>query len=132
MPIEFVQIAQEPSALQRRRHQGVTATRADHAGSWVRPAHRLANGRVSTHPHGSRHRRVAWREAFVDGPANAAPHLADQQTRYASAQCEVQQMSRSLYLINPTSDFPSYFGAEVFAARGYPPATMAADLALPT
>ena len=41
-------------------------------------------------------------------------------------------MSRSLYLINPTSDFPSYFGAEVFAGRGYAPATMAADLALPT
>src|SRR5262245_12513602 len=41
-------------------------------------------------------------------------------------------MSTSLYLINPASDFPSYFGAEVFGARGYRPATMAADLALPT
>ena len=41
-------------------------------------------------------------------------------------------MSPALYVINPATDFPSYFGGEVFAARGFPGATMVADLALPT
>jgi hypothetical protein len=41
-------------------------------------------------------------------------------------------MSPSIYLINPAADFPSYFGGEVFAARGYRPATFLADLTLPT
>ncbi len=41
-------------------------------------------------------------------------------------------MSTSIYLINPRSDFPTYFGAEVYAASGLEPATLIADLALPT
>jgi len=41
-------------------------------------------------------------------------------------------MSRSLYLINPRSEAPSYFGAEVFEHWGYAPAQGIADLALPT
>src|SRR5262249_49780675 len=41
-------------------------------------------------------------------------------------------MSRSIYLVNPATDFPSYFGGEVFAARGFRPGTMVADLTLPT
>ena len=41
-------------------------------------------------------------------------------------------MRRSIYLINPATDFPSYFGGEVFAARGFRPGTMVADLTLPT
>ncbi len=44
----------------------------------------------------------------------------------------VQGTQRSLYLINPASDFPTYFGGEVFAGRGLSPATLIADLALPT
>ena len=39
---------------------------------------------------------------------------------------------RSLYLINPAPDIPTYFGAEVYAGRGLRPATLMADLALPT
>jgi hypothetical protein len=38
----------------------------------------------------------------------------------------------SIYLINPATDFPSYFGGEVFAAHGFRPGTMVADLTLPT
>jgi len=41
-------------------------------------------------------------------------------------------MSKSIYLINPSSDFPSYFTAEVYAAHGFGPSTMMADLATPT
>jgi radical SAM superfamily enzyme YgiQ (UPF0313 family) len=41
-------------------------------------------------------------------------------------------MSRSIYLVNPRSKFPTYFTAEVFAASGFRPATDMADLALPT
>lgn len=41
-------------------------------------------------------------------------------------------MSRSIYFINPKADFPTYFGAENFAARGLRPATHMADLAIPT
>ncbi|HUQ99882.1 MAG TPA: radical SAM protein [Gemmatimonadaceae bacterium] len=41
-------------------------------------------------------------------------------------------MSKSLYLINPRSKFPTYFSAEVFAASGFQPATAMADLAIPT
>jgi hypothetical protein len=39
---------------------------------------------------------------------------------------------RTLYLINPAPDIPTYFSAEVFRARGFRPATLMADLALPT
>jgi hypothetical protein len=39
---------------------------------------------------------------------------------------------RTLYLINPASDAPTYFSAEVFAGRGLRPATLIAELALPT
>ena len=41
-------------------------------------------------------------------------------------------MSRSLYLINPAADFPTYYGAEVYAGRGYRPAVGLADLVVPT
>jgi hypothetical protein len=41
-------------------------------------------------------------------------------------------VSKSLYLINPSADLPSYFGAEVFAGRGFEPATSMADLSVAT
>ena len=41
-------------------------------------------------------------------------------------------MARSLYLINPAADFPTYYGAEVYAGRGYRPAVGLADLVVPT
>jgi radical SAM superfamily enzyme YgiQ (UPF0313 family) len=41
-------------------------------------------------------------------------------------------MSISIYLINPASDFPTYFGAEVFAGRGLNPAAFMADLSIAT
>jgi radical SAM superfamily enzyme YgiQ (UPF0313 family) len=39
---------------------------------------------------------------------------------------------KSIYLINPLADFPSYFSAEVFAAWGFTPASSMADLAIAT
>lgn len=39
---------------------------------------------------------------------------------------------KALYLINPAADFPTYFGGEVYAGRGFAPAALLADLALPT
>ncbi|MEZ5979757.1 MAG: radical SAM protein, partial [Planctomycetota bacterium] len=41
-------------------------------------------------------------------------------------------MTRSIYLINPAADFPTYYGAEVYAGRGYAPAVFLADLVVPT
>jgi hypothetical protein len=41
-------------------------------------------------------------------------------------------MDKSLYLINPRSGMPGYFGAEVFEAWGLRPATSIADLATTT
>lgn len=41
-------------------------------------------------------------------------------------------MSRSIYLINPAADVPTYYGAEVYAARGFAPAAFLADLVVPT
>jgi len=41
-------------------------------------------------------------------------------------------VAKSLYLINPLADFPSYFSAEVFGAWGFAPATSMADLAIAT
>ncbi len=41
-------------------------------------------------------------------------------------------MSKSLYLINPRPDFPSYFTAEVYNDMGFSPATYVADLAITT
>lgn len=41
-------------------------------------------------------------------------------------------MAPSLYLINPVSDFPTYYSAEVMAARSLRPAAFAADLAIST
>ncbi len=41
-------------------------------------------------------------------------------------------MTQSLYLINPAADFPTYYGAEVYAGRGYRPAVGLADLVVPT
>jgi hypothetical protein len=40
--------------------------------------------------------------------------------------------AKSIYLINPVADMPSYFSAEVFAARGLPAAIATADLAVAT
>ena len=40
-------------------------------------------------------------------------------------------MSKSVYLVNPASDFPTYFSAEAFGLIGKP-ATLMADLAIPT
>ncbi|HSR67021.1 MAG TPA: radical SAM protein, partial [Acidobacteriota bacterium] len=39
---------------------------------------------------------------------------------------------KSIYIINPRSDFPTYYGAEVFAASGLPNRTLIADLATVT
>lgn len=41
-------------------------------------------------------------------------------------------MARSIYFINPKADFPTYFNAENYVARGTRPATQMADLAIPT
>lgn len=41
-------------------------------------------------------------------------------------------MSKSIYLINPLADFPSYFSAEVFGGWGFAPAASMADLAIAT
>jgi radical SAM superfamily enzyme YgiQ (UPF0313 family) len=41
-------------------------------------------------------------------------------------------MSKTIYLINPRCDVPTYYGAEVHAASGLAPAVLLADLALPT
>jgi radical SAM superfamily enzyme YgiQ (UPF0313 family) len=41
-------------------------------------------------------------------------------------------MSASIYFINPAADFPTYFNAENYAARGFRRATQMADLAIPT
>jgi hypothetical protein len=41
-------------------------------------------------------------------------------------------VATSIYLINPAADFPSYFSAEVFGARGLNPAISMADLAIAT
>lgn len=41
-------------------------------------------------------------------------------------------MARSLYLINPKGESPSYFGAEVYELWGFQPTQGIADLALPT
>ena len=41
-------------------------------------------------------------------------------------------MDRSIYLINPAADFPTYYGAEAYAGRGYQPAVFLADLVVPT
>jgi len=39
---------------------------------------------------------------------------------------------RSIYFVNPASDVPTYFGAEVYAGRGLRPTTLIAELTLPT
>ncbi|MBI4574388.1 MAG: B12-binding domain-containing radical SAM protein [candidate division NC10 bacterium] len=41
-------------------------------------------------------------------------------------------MSPSIYLINPSSDFPTYFSADVFAGSGIQAAALMADLAIST
>jgi hypothetical protein len=40
--------------------------------------------------------------------------------------------AKSIYLINPAADFPTYYGAEVYAGRGYQRAAFLADLVVPT
>jgi hypothetical protein len=39
---------------------------------------------------------------------------------------------KSIYLINPASDFPTYYGGESFAGRGFRPAVFSADLTIAT
>ncbi len=41
-------------------------------------------------------------------------------------------MGKSIYLINPKPDTPSYYGAECIAGWGLPPTVSMADLALPS
>ncbi len=41
-------------------------------------------------------------------------------------------MAKSIYLVNPTADFPTYFGAEMVEAWGLTPAAAIGELALPT
>lgn len=41
-------------------------------------------------------------------------------------------MKKLIYLINPKSDFPTYYGAEVLESMGYKPGVQIANLALPT
>src|SRR6476646_1868185 len=41
-------------------------------------------------------------------------------------------MSKSIYLVSPRCDFPSYYTAEAFSARTRSPCVLMADLALPT
>ncbi len=41
-------------------------------------------------------------------------------------------MAPSIYLINPRADFPTYYGAESYAGRGFAPAAFLADLVVPT
>jgi len=41
-------------------------------------------------------------------------------------------MAKSVYLINPASDFPTYHSGEVYAGKGYESITLIADLAIPT
>ena len=41
-------------------------------------------------------------------------------------------MERSLYLINPRCEFPTYFGGEALEAIGFAPAVLLADLAIAT
>jgi len=41
-------------------------------------------------------------------------------------------MSKSIYLINPASDFPTYFGSESYDGYGFKPATTIGDLATTT
>jgi len=41
-------------------------------------------------------------------------------------------MKKSIYLINPKSDYPTYYGAEVIESMGYSPGVMMADLVIPT
>lgn len=41
-------------------------------------------------------------------------------------------VARSLYLINPENDYPTYFGSDVFRATGHAPAVVIGDLAVTT
>ncbi len=41
-------------------------------------------------------------------------------------------MAKSIYLVNPTADFPSYFGAEAVEGWGMKPASSVAELAIPS
>jgi radical SAM superfamily enzyme YgiQ (UPF0313 family) len=41
-------------------------------------------------------------------------------------------MKKSIYLINPRSDFPTYYGGEILEAMGYAPGVLVADLVIPT
>jgi len=41
-------------------------------------------------------------------------------------------MSKSIYIVNPRSDFPTYFTNEVYLSNGFNPNTLIADLAIPT
>ena len=41
-------------------------------------------------------------------------------------------MAKSIYIINPAGDFPTYFTNEVHTAYGLPPAATIGDLAITT
>ncbi len=41
-------------------------------------------------------------------------------------------MAKSIYLVNPAADFPTYFGAEMVEAWGLTPAALIGELAIPT
>ena len=41
-------------------------------------------------------------------------------------------MAKSIYLVNPTADFPTYFGAEMVEAWGLTPAASIGELAITT
>ena len=41
-------------------------------------------------------------------------------------------MKKSIYIINPRSDFPTYYGGEILEAMGYAPGVLVADLVIPT
>src|SRR5713226_4749374 len=43
-----------------------------------------------------------------------------------------KDMGKSIYIINPQSDFPSYYGADVFLEWGIAPTISVADLAVTT
>jgi len=74
----------------------------------------------------------------ISSRTSAAPRLSTINWKYASIFVTTSTLrgtigwkpvSKSLYLINPLTDFPSYFSAEVFRAWGFAPATSMADLA---
>ena len=69
--------------------------------------------------------RVSKREVF-------GALRADEERPRLHPQSATLEPMASIYLINPRADFPTYYGAEVYAGRGYEPAAFLADLVVPT